>query len=165
MSRFDLKNKEDGFTLIELVVSLFILTVILQVFTFISMSINSASVLRDNLIAVNLAQEGIEVARNIRDRDWFLGNSFGTSLPNGSGRVQWNSTSILSLGGNPPLKKDSSTGVFSYDLGVDTVFKRTITVSLISANEIQITSTVNWDIKSNSKSISAEAHLFNWFNP
>lgn len=159
---YRLKNKQGGFTMIELVASLFILIVILQIFTFISTTINNSSILRDNLIAVNLVQEGIEVVRNIRDRDWFLGNSFGTSLPSGSGRVQWNSNAILILASNPVLKKDPLTGMFSYDLGVDTVFKRTINIAVISANEIRVTSTVNWNAKANSKSISAEAHLFNW---
>ena len=146
----------------ELVASLFMLIVILQVFVFISASVNNSSVLRDNLIAVNLVQEGVEVVRNIRDRDWFLRNSFGTSLPVGSWRVQWNSNALVPLGGNPVLKKNSTVQFFSYDSGTDTVFRRTIDISLVSVNEIRVISTVNWNVKSDSKSISAETHLFNW---
>ena len=157
--------RNSGFTLIELVASLVILIAILQTFFFIANNVNSSSMLRDSLIASNLAQEGIEVVRNIRDRDAFLENSFGISLPNGSWRVQWNSTSLLLLSGNLPLKKDSSNKLFSYDSGTDTIFRRTIVISSVSANQIRVTSTVNWNLKSGTRTTSAEAHLFNWFRP
>ena len=151
--------------MIELIASLFVLMGVLQVFIFISSNVNSSFFLRDSLIASNLAQEGIEIARNIRDRDWFLGNSFGTSLPSGSWRVQWNSNSLLSLSGNPYLKKDPVTKVFSYDSGTDNVFKRTVNISIVSANEIRVISTVNWNFKADPKTINAETHLFNWYRP
>lgn len=159
------KHEQNGFTLIELIASLFVLMAILHIFLFISSSVNSSFLLRDGLIAANLTQEGVEVVRNIRDRDWFLGNNFGASLPNGSWRAQWNSSVLLPLGANPPLKKDSATGVFSYDSGTETIFRRVIDISAVSASEIRIISTVNWGVKSNSKTTSAEAHLFNWYRP
>src|SRR3989344_2191388 len=148
MLPFHLKKNQSGFTLIELVASLIVLIAILQTFLLISANVNSSSMLRDSLIASNLVQEGIEVVRNIRDRDSFLGNSFGASLPNGSWRVQWNSTSLLDLSGDPSLKKDSASKFFSYDSGSDTIFRRTISISAISANEIRVISTVRWDVKS-----------------
>ncbi|TSC74029.1 MAG: hypothetical protein G01um101444_389 [Parcubacteria group bacterium Gr01-1014_44] len=159
------KSGQSGFTLIELIISLFILIAITQAFIFISANVNSSFMLRDSLIAANLTQEGIEVVRNIRDRDWFLGNGFGASLPNGSWRIQWNSPALLPLSGDPPLKKNLTTGVFSYDSGADTVFRRTIELSAISATEIRVITTVNWDVKSIAKTTSAETHLFNWFKP
>ncbi len=169
MHFLDLKKrdfkKQSGFTLIELIVSLLMLIGILQIFLLISASVNSSSTLRDGLVAANLAQEGIEVVRNIRDRDFFLGNAFGASLPNGSWRVQWNSNALLALSGNLPLKKDSTTKFFSYDFGPDTIFRRKIDIFNVSANEIRIISTVDWDVRSISKTISAEAHLFNWYQP
>lgn len=162
---FKFKNQQAGFTLIELIISLFVLVAILQVFTFISGTVNNTSLMRDSLIATNLAQEGIEVVRNIRDRDWFLGNSFGASLPGGSWRVQWNSAVTLPLDGNPPLKKDLATGVFSYDSGSNTIFKRKIDISAISVDEIRVNSTVIWDEKSQNKTTGAETRLFNWYRP
>ena|SRR3989344_2224187 len=159
------KKNQNGFTLIELVASLVVLIAILQTFLFISSSVNSSSLLRDSLIAANLAQEGIEVVRNIRDRDSLMENSFGASLPDGSWRVQWNSASLLALGGDPPLKKDPVSKFFNYDTGTDTIFRRTINIFTVSPNEIRVISTVEWDVKSSSKSTSAESHLFNWYRP
>lgn len=159
-----MKNQQ-GFTLIELVTSLLFITAIVQVFLFISISVNNSSLLRDSMIGANLAQEGIEAARNIRDQDWFLAKSFGTSLPAGSWRVQWNSNSLLPLSGSPLLKKDPASGIFSYDSGTDTIFRRQIDITAVSPNEIRITSTVNWSVKLSNKTVSAEAHLFNWHKP
>lgn len=157
--------RQAGFTLIELIASLVVLIAILQTFLLISANVNSSSLLRDSLIASNLAQEGIEVVRNIRDRDSFLENPFGESLSNGSWRVQWNSTSLLLPSGNPPLKKDPGNKFFSYDSGIDTVFRRVIDISAVSPNQIRVISTVNWDVKSDTKTTSAETHLFNWYRP
>ncbi|MBI2057703.1 MAG: hypothetical protein HYT63_01840 [Candidatus Yanofskybacteria bacterium] len=156
-------SHNEGFTLIELIATLLVLIAVVQVFILIAGDISSSSLVRDNLIAANLTQEGIEVARNIRDRDWFLGNSFGASLPDGTWRVQWNSTSLLALDTNPVLKKDTVSGFFSYDTGADTIFKRTVSITAISSQEIRITSTVTWDFKNSFKNITAEEHLFNWF--
>ena len=52
-------HNQAGFTLIELIASLFILIAILDIFIFISSSLNSSAVLRDSLIASNFAQQGI----------------------------------------------------------------------------------------------------------
>lgn len=156
-------NNQHGFTLIELIATIFVTVAVLQVFILITANIGAASLTRDNLTAANLVQEGLEVARNIRDRDWFLGNSFGASLPTGSWRAQWNSNQLTSLGLNPPLKKDSASGFFSYDSGTDTAFKRTIDITAVSANEIRVVSKVNWDYRGDTKEVSAEAHLFNWY--
>ena len=158
-----LKTNNEGFTLIELITTLLVLVAVVQIFVLITGDITSSFLVRNNLIAANLVQEGIEVARNIRDRDWFLGNSFGASLPAGTWRVQWNSNSLLPLDLNPPLKKDSNYGVFSYDIGTDTVFKRTLSITMISPQEIRVTSTVIWNFKGSAKNITAENHLFNWF--
>ena len=47
------------------------------------MNNRSAAAIKNNFIASGLVQEGMEVVRNIRDQDWFLGNSFGASLADG----------------------------------------------------------------------------------
>lgn len=144
------------------------------------MNYRSAVSIQNTFIANGLIQEGLEVVRNIRDRDWFLGNPFGTSLTDGTFRIQWNSIQcdsgglpagclpqpLLVLGSNPNLKKDVSSGIFSYDLGSDTIFKRTVEISsdTVTTNvEKKVVVTVSWTERGGAvKSISAEDHLFNW---
>lgn len=174
---------DSGFTLVEILITIFLFGLAFTATSFVlTMNNRSAAAIRNNFIASGLAQEGMEVVRNIRDRDWFLGNPFGTSLPDslsGSAfRVQWNSIQcnssglpvgclpqpLLVLGSNPNLKKNSDTGIFSYDTGADTIFRRTVEISTVTANvEKKIVVTVSWTERGGFiKSLSAEDHLFNW---
>lgn len=157
-------EQDSGFTIVELLATLLLLLAMVQIFVSLVRDINNSTLIRDNLIATNIVQEGVEVARNIRDRDWFLGNSFGTSLPDGAWRIQWNSLALIPLGENPVLKK-SASGFFNYDSGDSTVFKRVMTISRISANEIKLNSSVEWNFRGGPKTVSAELHLFNWLAP
>lgn len=155
-----------GFTLIEVLIAIFIFGVAFTATTFIlTTNLRNASAIRDNFIASGLAQEGVEVVRNIRDRDWFLGNAFGVSIPNGNYRVQWNSQSLTVLGNDPGyLKRDGVSGIFSYDTGNDTIFRRAINISTITADvEKKVVVTVSWIGRGGAtKTLSAEEHLFNW---
>src|SRR3989344_6927293 len=158
-----------GFNLGETLTALFILSLgILAALAMITASLNSAIVVQDNLTASNLVQEGVEVVRNMRDRDWLAGNSFGAFLAsaggNGDYRVQWNSTNLLSDLGNPVLLQDTTSGLYSYDSGNSTKFKRRLTITKLANNiEIKIISTVSWNNRGVSKQVSAEEHLFDWY--
>lgn len=158
-----LRNKRAaGFTLIEALVALVILTVALGPALILSSNIlSTASVVKNNLVAANLAQEGIEIIRALRDTNWFNGNSFDSGLANGVYRLEWNSDSLLSLGSNPPLKLDN--GLYNYSTGTDTIFKRTITLTKINASELKVVSDVTWTERGErARDVNIESHLFNW---
>ena len=62
-----------GFTLVEILVSLSIFSIALTaIFYLLTSNLKEASLIENNFIASGLVQEGMEVVRNIRDRDWFL---------------------------------------------------------------------------------------------
>lgn len=152
-----------GFTLVETLVSLLIFSIALTaIFSLMNNNLRDALLVEHNFIASGLVQEGMEATRNIRDNDWYIGNPFGTTIPDGTYRVQWNSQTLLALGLNPPLKKDSGTGLVSHDTGNDTIFKRTVTISTISGVEKRVVVSVTWDERGRPKSVSAEDHLYNW---
>lgn len=154
-----------GFTLVEVFIATLLFSIVFTASSFVlSGNLRSASVIKNNFVASGLTQEGMEAVRNIRDRDWFLGNSFGTSIPDGSYRIQWDSQALIALGTNPNLKKDSATGIFSYDLGSDAIFKRLIEIStIVPGIEKKIVATVTWVERGGAtKTVSAEEHLFNW---
>ena len=169
-----------GFTLIEILVAVFIFGVALTATSYlIIVNIQNANAVRNNIIASGLLQEGVEVTRNIRDRGWHLdpANPTLNSLPDGTYRVQWNSIQcdgagapsgcatppFLTLGSNPVLKRDTGTGLYSYNTGTDTIFRRTVQIATISPVEKRVTVTVSWSRGSTTQSVSAEAHLYNWF--
>jgi len=151
-----------GFTLVEALVALVVLTVALGPALVLTSNVSStAAAVKNNLIAANLAQEGVEVIRGIRDTNWFLGSAFDNGLANGTYRVEWNSNSVIGLGSNPFIKENN--GLYNYTSGTDTVFKRTITISKINASELRVISEVTWTERGDrAKSTKAESHLFNW---
>lgn len=156
------KLNSKGFTLIEALVALVILTTALGPALVLSSNVSSvASVIQNNLIAANLAQEGVEVVRAIRDSNWYNGLAFDAGLPDGNYRIEWNSTSLIALGTNPSLKKNS--GLYSYVSGTDTIFKRTITITKVNSEELRVVSTVTWTERGERiKNTKAESHLFDW---
>jgi len=155
-------NRQQGFTLVEAMVALVILTTALGPMLYLANSaVNSAYIIRDNMIASGLAQEGVEVVRNIRDANWLNGRAFDAGLTNGTYRTEWNSTSLLTLSSNPPLKLDN--GLYNYSFGTATPFKRAISITKVNGGELQVTSAVSWELRGGSiKTIQAEDHLFNW---
>ncbi len=155
-------NTGAGFTLIEALVALVILSISIVPALILSSNLSEiASVAKNNLIAANLAQEGVEVVRAIRDTNWFNGVAFNTGLANGVYRTEWNSDALLSLGTNPPLKLGN--GLYNYSVGQDTVFKRTITLTNIGAAELKVVSDITWtERRDRVKNIQVESRLFDW---
>lgn len=149
----------------EVIVAIGIISLVTGAVMFsISLSLSSASRTKNNLIAAGLAQEGLEIVRNIRDKDWHSGKAFGASLPNGSYRVDWNSQSLISFS-DTFLKKDSN-GLYNYSSGQDSIFKRKIIIENSVQNPPTIEKVakveVSWSEKSGPKMIQAELRLFNW---
>ena len=151
-----------GFTLVEALVALVILTIALGPSLILSSDItNVASVIQNDLIAANLAQEGVEVVRALRDSNWFTSLPFNTGFAGGIFRVEGYSASMIVLGANPPLKVNN--GLYNYSAGTDTIFQRTITINNVNLNEIRIVSDVIWTERgSRARDVKVESHLFNW---
>ena len=164
-----------GLTLVEALVALVVLSFgLIPALAILSSSTRLASLIKNNLIAANLAQEGVEVVRSMRDANWFANLSFNNGLV-GNWRVEWN-TSLLSVpsrpplavGTNPPLNFDSSTGLYSYSICgtcISTNFRRTISVTLTAAPcacELIVVSTVTWLEFNKIRTVNVESHLFNW---
>ena len=76
---FIFKNKK-GFTIIELVISIFILSIaVIGIFNALSIITILTSDSADRLTATYLAQEGMEIARNIRDTNWLSMDTAATN--------------------------------------------------------------------------------------
>lgn len=167
-------NNEEGFTLIEVIVSIaVIITTLVGLIGLISFSVSGLGPAKSRIIAANLAQEGVEIVRNIRDSNWMLyraemenGESWRwtTGLSPGTYRVQFNSSSLISITGDGPFLRRDNNGFYRYNgTWPNTPFTRKITIENVSADEIKVISEVKWSEKRRSNVISIENHLYNWF--
>lgn len=158
---------EGGFTLVEALVAIFILSVgVTGVVILISRSTMGFSVSKERLVATNLAQEGIEVIHNIRDNNWLNsdqidpapvwndwdGNGAGDSCGPCTGYVLWNSANFLNSGGGLDLKWNSVNNRYN-DAGTENIFYRIITITDLgdlsspldgTIDYVSVKSTVGW---------------------
>ena len=171
-----IKKTESGFTIIESLVVIFVLS--LALIPIVSTTLSSMDLsdsIKNTFISAQLVQEGIEVTRGIRDKNSFTNASYTAGLLDcGTAicqwRVQWDSDSTMIIDvGNPniPLKFDSATGRYNYAIGINTIFTRTISITdgnPVNPNkDLRIISTVSWTSRKGvAKSISAESHLFDY---
>lgn len=150
--------------MIEAMVALVLIVIAMGPVLIMAISaVNVASRIEHNLIAANLAQEGVEVIRNIRDTNWLNGSAFDSNIPVGTWRVEWNTVGggLMTLGSNPALKK--SNGLYNYATGTDTVFRRTVQISKPNNGELILTSSITWAERGNiNRNMGVESHLFDW---
>jgi prepilin-type N-terminal cleavage/methylation domain-containing protein len=158
-------RRQHGFTLIEALVALTILGVgLIPAFIQATNALVLADSVQNSLVATHLAQEGAEIVRALRDTDWFAGSAFGTSLDGCAAgcRVQYDSVSLIPLGDDPVLKRDPTSGLFTYDSGTPTIYRRTVTVTTVSAHELKVVVAVVWTERSGGKEFDVEDHLYDW---
>lgn len=165
-------TKDSGFTLLESIIAIGIFTVGISVAINLISSVltNAGTRTRDKIVAGYLAQEGIEVMRNIRDNNWVTGvdwlNGITTCTTAGctqtNGCIVWNSTSIdftpncaKNLIFNPTA---IPVPAYEQTLGISQ-FSRVVGVSMISPEKIQITSATTCGMNCNT---SVSEYLYNW---
>ncbi len=174
-SPMNFKSKSKAFTLVEALVALSILMVgIISGFILVTKALYDVSIIQDRLTASFLAQEGIELVRQIRDSNYIY-NIKSTSA------VAWdkslaNGDYLITTIGNPPsgiqllsyedkvLKWDSVSGLYNYSTGVITNFKRKVNITHINPNEIKVTVTIDWVSKGIDFQLVVEDFLYNWLN-
>jgi prepilin-type N-terminal cleavage/methylation domain-containing protein len=192
MKIFNIKNnKESGFTLVETLVAVAIFaTSIAGLISITARGINDNVFVKNKLIAGYLAQEGVELVRNMRDtavlpennipwqiflqdeNNW-VGNCYD-DLPGINACYIDGSISELSAlpcdenGTCPKLRFDSQTSRYTYSVITDSNFTRTITIRPIengNNEEVIVNSIVEWTQGSNTHQVSYQYNLFNWFDP
>jgi len=158
-----------GFTIIELVISILILSVAVIAVSsaFFVMTILTSDA-ADRLTATYLAQEGMEIARNMRDENWLkmdanpAGSTWDSGLDCANGcqadyKTGTNDALVMSpwSGSGTYLRIDPLNGFYNYTGGEDTKFKRKITIKSVpdvdnlSDHIVNVIVEVSWNSKSN----------------
>lgn len=158
---------EDGFSLLEVIIAIFIIIIgLVGALTLVSYTFSAASLSSSKLVAAQLAQEGIEAVRNIRDYRYSLDNTWDNwhaSPGSGDYLVQYNGTSLRTFS-DTFLRCDAASGfcVYNYDSGNSAPFKRKITITKISDAQIKVVSRVSWTERGRPQVLTAEDRLWNW---
>lgn len=169
---FGKKLNSRGTVLLEVILAMSIIIVgLLAVLRLLSRSISLNKVVSNQLVATYLAEEGIEIAKNILDANTIkIGNGDLPPNPN-----QWNrdftsgnyeidyQSQALENNQNRPLLFDADTGIYGYAIGSPTAFLRRIDVDRIGNDELRIISRVDWTGRSGATStVVLEDHFYNW---
>lgn len=171
------KNKKTGFTLIETMVAVTLLSIsIVAPMTLVTRSLSSAYYARDQITAFNLAQDALEGVRAIRDGN-VLNNALGLPPQNlfaGLTVAEGVPFTIDTINGNviaecsvtcDPLTTNGT--FYEYTTGPgwkDTHFTRTVTWTSVSADEIRISAQVEWYSGSIQRSFTMSENMYRWIN-
>lgn len=132
-----------GFTLLEAIVSIFIVTVgVGGVFMLINQTISSGQNVSSKLKATYLAQEGIENIRNVRDSNWLKQRA--------NPAVLWDE-GITSSGWQPVVFID----------GTQSNFQRKITITPM-ADILKVLVEVSWQERGNTHQAAVQENLYKW---
>lgn len=179
------RKKEKGFTLIETLVAISLLTIsIVAPMTLTSQSLTAAYYARDQITAFNLAQEGLEAVRALRDGqvleisqtlDAGGVDLFGPIPVNQDFTVDSRYTdpndalAICPAGNCPPLQTDGD--LYGYDLDTTawavTHFTRTLRARYVGASEdeVRLSVTVTWPaLSGQTRSFTIYENLYRWVN-
>ena len=178
-----LRRSQSGFTLVETLAAITLITVaIVAPMALTVQSLQVAFYARDQITASNLAQEGIEAIRSVRDGNVLAtaeGNAtnlFQNILPACSSGCYVDATTVPSptitacSGACPPLRSNGQ--LYAYNPGsswIPTNFTRTVDATVVrsdagnAAQEIRVTVIVSWKTAAyKSENITLSENLYNW---
>ena len=135
----------NGFSLLELIISLFVLSVgLIAVIGLVTASLRIS--FTNNYISVSamLAQEGIELVHNIRDTNLAKGDDASFTGIDGDRRGSWRNSGevVLEKSSEYVLKRDGNN-IYTHSGGTPTQYSRKINISG-SGNTRMVTSMVVW---------------------
>lgn len=170
MKKFNPKKRKKGFTILEAMIAIFVIIIgVIGASIAIQQTLFLTRIVSSQLIASYLAQEGVEIVRNIRDGNWLEGVAWDSGLtgcePEGVGcQADYTNTQSLDPYTGEPLKIDG--GFYNYQSGTPTPFTRKITIASRTDPEgIPILDTrvlVNWQIGGETYQVLTIEYLYNW---
>ncbi len=175
-----IKKNNKGFSLMELIVVIFVLaTGLLGVLSLATNNLNTQKNNQDRLIASQLAQEGLELVRNIRDSNWAnagtTGDDWDEYLTDGSpGEDHYyiDYSGINDCSGSCDsddiklyIKNNGSyESFYSHDSSDASFsgFTREIIIDDSSSDDLLISCVVTWQTGTKSFEYKADTKIYNW---
>lgn len=151
-----------SFTLIEALVAIFLLTVgVAGSFALMQRVTSFTSTYSSQFIASYLAQEGIEIIRNIRDTNYLERRSWDTGIgANTDFRLDYRSQVFPDATCGNYLQHNGNFYICSTDPA--NKFQRQITVSVPAADKMTVSVEVSWTERGLQQKVVAQTELYNW---
>jgi len=167
-----------GISIIEVVVAMMIITMgMVGVLSLVIQNVQAQYINKNVLIASGLAQEGLELVRNVRDlnwltsgNDWKLGAGAGTDsdiVQDGNYVIDYLGPSSINAGVNSINEAGArlyinSNGLYSHTATTEvTNFYRLITV-VDNTDYLDIKCNIRWKDGTQNHNYTAETYLYNW---
>mgnify|MGYP001611185757 FL=1 len=122
----------------------------------------SAKFAKSRLVAANLAQEGLELVRKLRDDNILARRAWDFGIGVGDWQSEVLGSPALSAYGGAVLRRDVTSGVYNYGSGTDTLFRRKITITKPVANQMVVVSEVAWTEGGVARTMTVQEILYNW---
>jgi len=160
-----------GISILEVVVAILIITIgMVGVLSLVIQNVEAQYINKNILIATGLAQEGLELVRNVRDLNWLTaGNAWnqdivgdGTYAIDYRGRGSINaSVNTLNDAGARLYVNSSNLYTHSSADGAATDFYRLISV-VDQANYLDVSCAIRWKEGTQNRDYTAETYLYDW---
>jgi len=143
--------KERSFTVLEVIIAIFVLTIAVGAsYILIQKTFIASSLTQSKLIASYLAQEGIENIKNMRDANWLAGNSWNANIP---GTYNENIINFID-GTQSKFKRNTSVVVEDFILG-----------DYLGEDDImKVTVNVSWNERGKDQAIEVVNYLYDWYS-
>jgi hypothetical protein len=157
-----------GFSLAEVIIALGILTFgLVGIASLLLQNMQVENLTKNYVIGSMLAQEGVELVRNIRDENWVLYQDWVDDIPDGSFALDYRGRASINL--TPTTIGDAGTRLYldgsnfySHDTSLRaTPFHRLITVDIYS-DYMLVKADVMWSGRFGERHYIIETTLFNW---
>ena len=170
------KKNQRGITLLELMVTVAVISIgVVGIFHLIQNTILSASSVRLRITATYLAQEGVELVKNVRSTNWikekdswlsgmlFCSGTHGCEMAYNDS----NDGSLREVLSEEDLNylKINNYGFYGYETGIETLFKRQIYVeqeNIDGVDVAKVTAKVSWQERGNDHQVEVVSVLRNW---
>ncbi|MFH1232730.1 MAG: prepilin-type N-terminal cleavage/methylation domain-containing protein [Patescibacteria group bacterium] len=173
--RCQIVNTQNGFSLIELIVCLFIINLgMIGVLSLVLQNIKVESTNKNALIASQLAQEGLELVRNQRDNNWLGTGGWKDNIVNFSTYIidySYKSGNVITGVSEIDDEKTklyiNKDGYYIHESTSNspTIFSRLISASYNDNDEekyLDIKSKVYWKERGRDYNYEAEVYLYDW---
>lgn len=167
------KKSGKGFTMIELIITIFVLSFgIIEVYSAFSGITGLTYNISPRFTAAYLTEEGMEIIRNIRDnnfvnnRSWDIGIincDIGCQADYKTGTLSETSFNILKDYNENNFLLLNSDGLYGYDQGNATRFKRKITTVKEGSDILKVNVQVFWDYNGKPFIFETEGYLYDWY--